>query len=34
VKKSGGAIMKTHCSGWLQLKNDGVFDVLFVVYDF
>jgi len=26
--------MKTHCSGWLQLKNDGVFDVLFVVYDF
>jgi hypothetical protein len=28
-----GAIMKIHCDGWLQLKNDGVFDVLFVIYD-
>jgi hypothetical protein len=25
--------MKIHCGGWLQLKNDGVFDVLFVIYD-
>jgi hypothetical protein len=25
--------MKIHCGGRLQLKNDGVFDVLFVIYD-
>jgi hypothetical protein len=25
--------MRIHCRGWLQLKNDGVFDVLFVTYD-
>jgi len=25
--------MKIHCSGLLQLKNDGAFDVLFVIYD-